>query len=86
MLRAARRCRGVFFFDGYSSCPRASFAEDPIAALADAADAEAPHAGLLDGRGDTIVMLRKPAFSEFHLQVLCSAGFAKADGTLSAAR
>ena len=86
MLRAARRCRGGFCLDGYSSRPRASFAEDPVAALADAADAETPHAGLLGGRGDTIVMLREPAFSEFHLQVLCSAGFVKADGTLSTAR
>jgi hypothetical protein len=86
MLRAAGLCCGGFQFDGYSSRPRASFAEDPVAALADAADAKTPHAGLLDGRDDTIVMLRKPAFSEFHLQVLCSAGFAKADGTLSAAR
>jgi hypothetical protein len=67
-LRAARRCGcGGFCFDGYSSRPRASFAEDPVAALADAADAETPHAGLLDGRGDPIVMHREPAFSEVHL-------------------
>ena len=86
MLRAARLCYGLFCFDGYSSGPRASFAEDPVAALANAADAETPHAGLLGGRGDAIVMLRKPAFSEFHWYVLWSAGFVKADGTLSMAR
>jgi hypothetical protein len=67
MLRAARRCGG-FCFDGYSSRPRAGFAEDPVAALADAADAETLNAGLLDGRGDTIVMHREPAFSEVHLE------------------
>jgi hypothetical protein len=77
MLRAARRRRGVFCFDGYSSCPRASLAEDPVAALADAADAETAHAGFLGRRGDTIVMHREPAFSEFHLEVLCSAGSVK---------
>jgi hypothetical protein len=77
MLRAARRCRGVFCYDGYSSRPRASFADDPIAAFADAADAETPHAGLLGRRGDAIVVHREPAFSEFHLHVLCSAGFVK---------
>ena len=70
MLRAARRCGRVFFFDGYSSRPRASFAEDPIAALADAADAETPYAGFLGGRRDTIVMHREPAFSEVHWQAL----------------
>jgi hypothetical protein len=70
MLRAARCCRGRFCFDGYSSRPRASFAEDPVTALADAADAETPYAGLLGGRRDTIVMHREPAFSEVHWQVL----------------
>jgi hypothetical protein len=85
MLRAAGR-RGVFRFDGYSSRSRASLAEDPVAALTDAADAETPHAGLLGGWSDTIVMLREPAFSEFHVHVLWSAGFVKAAGTLSTAR
>ncbi len=85
MLGAAGRS-GVSRFDVYSSLPRANFAEDTIAALADSADAETAHAILLDGRGDTIVMHREPAFSEIHWQVLCSAGFVKADGTLSTAR
>jgi hypothetical protein len=31
-------------------------------------------------------MHREPAFSEVHLEVLCSARFVKAEGTLSTAR
>src|ERR1700685_4618186 len=44
---------------------RAGFADDSTAALAYTAGAATPHAGLLDDRGDTVVVDRK-AFSECH--------------------
>jgi hypothetical protein len=68
------------------SCPSGSgadFADDATAALANAAGATAADAGLLDDRGSAIVVHRK-AFSEIHLNILCSCPIAKAD-TIDAA-
>jgi hypothetical protein len=62
MLRAA------LGFDGDPSCSGASLADDAVAALADAAGAVTPHAGLLDDRRHAVIMLRK-SFAEGHPEI-----------------
>jgi hypothetical protein len=54
-----------FHFDRRPSRSRAGLADDPFAALADAAGAAAPHAGFLGDSGGARLSARGP-FSEFH--------------------
>jgi len=78
------RSGGAFLFDSYPSGPRTGFADDPLAAHADAAGTAAPHASLLDGHGRAVVVDRK-AFSEIHPKIPRFARFLKVNGTLSTA-
>ena len=52
--------------DVYPSRTGARFADDPIAALADAAGAATAHTGFLQDQGGAVVVPRKPPFSEIH--------------------
>jgi hypothetical protein len=71
--------------DVQASRSGAGFADDAIAALADAAGAATAHAGLLNDRRGAIVVHRK-AFSELHGNTLCFCAIMKAERTLSMAR
>jgi hypothetical protein len=84
-IRVAGRSGAAFRFDRDPSRSRAGLADDPIAALADAAGAATAHAGLLRDRGGAIVVHRKP-FAENHSDIPCFAQFLKSYGTLSTAR
>jgi hypothetical protein len=76
--------RAAFLFDRDPSRSRTSFADDPIAALADAPGATTPLAGLLDGWGWAFVVHGK-SFAENHSNIPCFAHFLKESGTLSTA-
>jgi len=76
--------RAAFLIDRDPSRSRTSFADDPIAALADASGAATPLAGLLDGWGWAFVVHGK-SFAENHSTIPCFAHFLKASGTLSTA-
>jgi hypothetical protein len=76
--------RAAFLFDRDPSRSRTSFADDPIAALADAPGAATPLAGLLDGWGWAFVVHGK-SFAENHSNIPCFAHFLKESGTLSTA-
>jgi len=56
---------GALRLGDYFSRSRASLADDAIATLEDATGAVTPHAGLLDDRGNAVVVDRK-ALSEYH--------------------
>jgi hypothetical protein len=66
--------RAAFLFDRDPSRSRTSFADDPIAALADAPGATTPLAGLLDGWGWAFVVHGK-SFAENHSNIPCFAHF-----------
>jgi hypothetical protein len=74
--------RTAFLSDRDPSRSRTGFADDPIAALADAPGAATPLAGLLDGRRRAVVVHGK-SFAENHSNIPCFAHFLKANGTLS---
>ena len=55
---------------GCSSRSRAGLANNSIAALTNAAAAVAANAGLLDGRGNAVVVLGETPFTEIHRNIL----------------
>jgi hypothetical protein len=87
-LAESRYCTGRsaigIRFDRDPSRSRAGLADDPIAALADAAGAATPYAGLLHDVRCAIVVHGK-SFAESHLNIPCFARFLKAGRTLSTA-
>jgi hypothetical protein len=78
-----KNLRPALGFDGDPSRSRAGFADDAIAALANAAGAATPHAGLLDDRRHAVIMLCK-SFAEGHPEIPLVIG--EACGTLSMPR
>jgi hypothetical protein len=62
------RSGGAIPDDVYPSRAGTRFADDPIAALSDAAGAATAHAGFLEDRGGAVVVPRKPPFSEIHFE------------------
>jgi hypothetical protein len=73
--------RTAFLFDRDPSRSRTGFADDPIAALADAPSATTPLAGLLDGWGRAFVVHGK-SFAENHSNIPCFEHFLKASGDI----
>jgi hypothetical protein len=76
------RSGGAIHFGVHFSSSGADFAGDLMAALADAAGAAAPLAGLLDDWRGAVVVLRK-SFAEIHLTGLCALRMVKSEPTLS---
>jgi hypothetical protein len=70
---------------GCSSRTRAGLADDSIAALTNAAAAVAADAGLLDGRGNAVVVLGETPFTEIHRTILLGSHIASERDIIDAA-